>query len=65
MQTTVSTLAWEISWTGEPGGLQSIRKRVDTPLRLNSSSVAAPIALLALPCSECALTGYISVTPCF
>ena len=39
MATHYSVLAWEIPWTEEPGGLQSMRsQRVRHDLRLNNSN---------------------------
>ena len=38
MATHVSILAWEIPWTEEPGGLQSIGcRKLDTTERLNDN----------------------------
>ena len=34
MPTHSSILAWEIPWTEEPGGLQSVRKESDTTEQL-------------------------------
>ena len=39
MATNSSILAWEIPWTGEPGGLQSMGfQESDTTERLNNKS---------------------------
>ena len=35
MATHCSVLAWKISWTDEPGGLQSMGSRVDTNEHMN------------------------------
>ena len=40
MATHSSILAWRISWTEEPGGLQSMRKELDTPERLTHTHSA-------------------------
>ena len=39
--THFSILAWRISWTEEPGGLQSMRKESDTPERLTHTHTPA------------------------
>ena len=43
MATHPSTLAWEIPWTEEPGGLQSMgSQRVDTTERLSTHTHIPP-----------------------
>ena len=34
-----SILAWEISWTEEPGGLQSLGLQSDTTYQLNNNNI--------------------------
>ena len=37
MATHSSILAWEIPWTEDPGGLQSVEPQSDTTWRLNET----------------------------
>ena len=51
-----STLAWRISWTEEPGGLQSLASESDTTERLNSYNMLGRhgrlSSFLSLPTSD-------------
>ena len=49
MATHQSTLAWEIPWTEEPGGLQSKRlQRVGYDLVTKNNRTANPVQLVSL-----------------
>ena len=43
MATNSSILAWEIPWTEEPGGLQSMRSQRDITQRLNNELKTSPL----------------------
>ena len=42
MATHSSILAWEISWTEEPAGLQSVGSQIDTIEQLSMHTHSAP-----------------------
>ena len=44
MATNSSILAWEIPWTEEPGGLQSMRSQRDITQRLNNELKTSPLS---------------------
>ena len=56
MATHSNILAWEIPWTEEPGGLQSVgSQRVDMTQRVNNSNECHRVSFVAeriLSCSE-------------
>ena len=57
MATHSIVLAWEIPWTEEPGGLQSmVLQKSQTQLR--NQTTARPIIDIPKSCREVLLTGY-------